>query len=147
MCFTPQLRRKAASLTSDALDLRRSVERYLKTAYVSRKERRDREQLLGGASDNVAVDAFLAERGHLASSHTMMDEISSAAENVMMNLKTQRTMLKGVHRKVLDVGQTLGLSNSLMKVIERRTTGDKVLVYGGMAVISLLLWLVIWHTR
>jgi golgi SNAP receptor complex member 2 len=129
------------------LEIRGAVERYLKTTFSTRKERRDREALLGGgghgAADTVAVDAFLQERGHLASSHTMLDEISSAAENVMGSLKTQRGVLKGVHRKVLDVGMRLGVSSSVMKLIERRTTGDKVIVYGGMTVLLLLLWIVV----
>ena len=62
-------------------------------------------------------------------------------------MREQRAVLKGAHRRVLDVGASLGLSSTLMRVIERRTTGDRIIVYGGMASVLLLLGLVVWFTR
>ena len=49
--------------------------------------------------------------------------------------------------KALEMSNTLGLSNSLMRVIQRRTTGDRVLVYGGMVVVCVLLYVVFRYTR
>ena len=46
------------------------------------------------------------------------------------------------HMKALQMANTLGLSNSLMRVIQRRTSGDKILVYGGMVLITVLLLIV-----
>ena len=37
--------------------------------------------------------------------------------------------MQRAHMKALEMANTLGLSNSLMRVIQRRTSGDKVLVY------------------
>jgi Golgi SNAP receptor complex protein 2 len=90
------------------------------------------------------VDSFLKERSSLLSSNAMMDEVAQAAESVMGALKDQRTVLKGAHKRVLDIATSLGVSNSLMKIIERRTVGDRVLVYGGSAFIVLLLVAVWW---
>ncbi len=135
------------SLYNDALDIRKAVERYLKLTYNSRKEKYDRDMLLNGrgtsTTDAVAVDAFLAERASLTRSHAVMDDITAAAENVLGSLKFQRNTLKNVHRKVLDVGSALGVSTNLMRMIERRTTGDKILVYGGMVIVTLLLLVVL----
>jgi Golgi SNAP receptor complex protein 2 len=72
----------------------------------------------------------------------MMDEVTAAASNVMGALRDQRNVLKGAHKRVLDISSSLGVSNSLLKIIERRTVGDKILVYGGSACILLLLFLV-----
>jgi Golgi SNAP receptor complex protein 2 len=92
----------------------------------------------------VAVDSSLRERAALLSSHAMLDEVAGAAGSVMGALREQRGVLKGAHRRVLDVAASLGVSNSLMKIIERRTVGDRVLVYGGSAFILLLLLAVWW---
>jgi Golgi SNAP receptor complex protein 2 len=87
-------------------------------------------------------DALLAERSSLASSHAMLDEFTAVAGSVLGSLRTQRGVLKSAHRKILNVASTLGLSNSVMRIIERRTTADKILVYGGMVLITLLLLVV-----
>jgi Golgi SNAP receptor complex protein 2 len=141
------LRKRAVLLAADAQALRHSVERFLKNNYAFRKEKNERSLLFGGAAsraESVAVDSFLRERTSLTSSHAMLDEVSAAAENVMGALQGQRTTLKVAHKRVLDIASSLGVSNSLMKIIERRTVGDKVLVYGGSAFISLLLLAVWW---
>lgn len=40
--------------------------------------------------------------------------------------------MQSAHRKLLDTLNSVGLSDSLMRVIERRQTLDKWIVYGGM---------------
>ncbi|RYE83652.1 MAG: hypothetical protein EOO65_03580 [Methanosarcinales archaeon] len=95
----------------------------------------------------VVVDHLLAERSSIASAHTMLDEFTSVADNVLGALRNQRGVLKGAHRKVLDVATRLGVSSSLMRIIERRTVADAVLVYGGMLLILLLIFFAWWFTR
>lgn len=77
----------------------------------------------------------------------MMDEVANVAGAVMGSLRDQRSVLKGAHKRVLDIASTLGVSSSLMKIIERRTAGDRILVYGGSAVIVLLILLLWWFRR
>ena len=43
-------------------------------------------------------------------------------------------------RKMLDVMNTLGVSESLLRAAERRMKMDKWIVYGGMAVFTLVLF-------
>lgn len=100
-----------------------------------------------GGTHSVAVDALVAERASLDSSHRLMDELSSVAGSVMSSLRSQRGVMKSAHKKVLDVSSVLGLSNTVMRLIERRTVADRMLVYGGMVFIMLLLALVWWLTR
>lgn len=45
---------------------------------------------------------------------------------------THPLCLQSAHRKVLDTLNSIGLSDSLLRVIDRRQTFDKLLVYGGM---------------
>ena len=40
--------------------------------------------------------------------------------------------VQGAHRKALDVLNSLGLSDGLLRVIDRRQRMDRVITYGGM---------------
>jgi Golgi SNAP receptor complex protein 2 len=54
----------------------------------------------------------------------------------------QRQRLRGVNRMVFDIGNRLGLSQSTMKIIERRDITDAYLVAGGMIVTILVIYFV-----
>lgn len=74
----------------------------------------------------------------------MVDEAIASADNVLGSLRTQRGSLKSAHRKALDVATSLGVSASIMGLISRRTTTDKILVYGGMLLIVLFVFMIWW---
>ena len=44
--------------------------------------------------------------------------------------------MQSAHKKMLDTLNSVGLSDSLLRVIDRRQTFDKLLVYGGMVKFS-----------
>ena len=69
----------------------------------------------------------------------------SAGNNALGNLRSQRETLKGAQKRILDIGNTLGLSNHTMKLIERRIHEDKYVVFGGMAITLLIIILVIYY--
>jgi Golgi SNAP receptor complex protein 2 len=52
--------------------------------------------------------------------------------SALSSLHTQRGHLKGAHRRALDVLNTLGLSSSLMRVIERKEGVNAAITYGCM---------------
>jgi len=76
-----------------------------------------------------------------------LDALTSNAYAVLSSLGQQRSSLKGVERKVLDFANTLGLSNNVIRTIERRQLVDKFIVYGGMLLTLALLWFVFVHMR
>lgn len=47
---------------------------------------------------------------------------------------------QNAHRKVLDMANILGLSNSILRVADRREAVDRLLVLGGVVVTSAFLW-------
>ncbi|XP_071399873.1 Golgi SNAP receptor complex member 2 isoform X2 [Centroberyx affinis] len=49
----------------------------------------------------------------------------------------------GTHKKMLDVANMLGLSNTVMRLIERRATQDKFIMIGGMLLTCVFMFLVI----
>ena len=50
---------------------------------------------------------------------------------------------QGTHKKMLDVANMLGLSNTVMRLIERRATQDKLIMIGGMVLTCVVIFLVI----
>jgi len=66
-----------------------------------------------------------------------------SGSSILDNLRDQRGKLKGAQRRLMDLGNTLGLSNTTMKYIERRAREDKYILLGGMALTMLVIILVI----
>ena len=63
------------------------------------------------------------------------------------SLRDQRYMIKGFKRKIIDVANTLNMTSTVIRLIERRSEGDKWVLFGGMAVVCLLMFFVIrWYT-
>ena len=55
--------------------------------------------------------------------------------------------LQGFRKKMLDVASFLGLSNTVMRHIEKRSEGDKWILFGGMLFTCFIMFLVIrWFT-
>jgi Golgi SNAP receptor complex protein 2 len=68
---------------------------------------------------------------------------------IIGSMAGQRERLKATHRKVLDVLNTVGLSDSVLRLVERRHRLDKILVYGGMITTVVLVGMVyyFWTSR
>jgi Golgi SNAP receptor complex protein 2 len=64
------------------------------------------------------------------------------AENVLNDIKEQSSLLKDVKRKILNVTNSLGLSNTLIRLIEKRNTSDKYVLYAGMFITCVIMFLV-----
>lgn len=63
--------------------------------------------------------------------------------SVLDSLRSQRGTLKGAQRRIIDMANTLGLSNHTMQLIKKRVTQDKYLLFGGMFVTCVIIVLVI----
>ena len=101
-----------------------------------------------GAHDRVHVRF---DRSQFADSFEaailQLDELTAHATASLNALMQQRNSLKGVQRKVLDLAQQLGLSNNVLRMIERRAFWDKVILYGGMLATLGLIWFVFKYMR
>lgn len=64
-----------------------------------------------------------------------------AGINILEGIRDQGITLKGARKKVLDLANTLGLSNTVMRMIERRSTQDKYILFAGMVIVLLCLYL------
>ena len=72
-----------------------------------------------------------------------MDDLLSHGQTILETLRDQRGMMKGIRKKMLDVASMLGMSNTVMRLIERRSEGDKYILFGGMIVTCVIMYIVV----
>ena len=78
-----------------------------------------------------------------ATTNIEMDRMIEHGENVLGSIKGQSEMLKGVKSKMLNVGNALGLSRTLIKMIDRRSVSDRYLLVIGMIVTCIIMFLTV----
>ena len=65
----------------------------------------------------------------------------------LQSLIGQRERLKGAHQKALDMLNLLGISQSVVRVMQRRNVTDRYIVYGGMAATTVFMYICYRLTR
>ncbi|ONK74288.1 uncharacterized protein A4U43_C03F4710 [Asparagus officinalis] len=74
-------------------------------------------------------------------SHIMVEEAYSTGVAILSKYAEQKDRLKIAQRKALDILNTVGLSNSVLKLIERRHRVDKWVAYAGMIITVILVYM------
>eukprot|EP00929_Paragymnodinium_shiwhaense_P029972 TRINITY_DN17069_c0_g1_i1.p1 TRINITY_DN17069_c0_g1~~TRINITY_DN17069_c0_g1_i1.p1 ORF type:complete len:217 (-),score=68.45 TRINITY_DN17069_c0_g1_i1:71-721(-) len=140
--------RRAANLEEDYTSIQSSIEKQCGHYFRAKKEEDDRKALFGdqerkkGADDEMS--GLLNERNSLNKSSAMLDDALDQGKAILGNLVDQNKVLKGARRKLLDAANVMGISASLVSVIDRRQKGDKWLIYGGM-VLTLFVLFSLWY--
>ena len=52
-------------------------------------------------------------------------------------------MIKGIKTKVIDVANTLNLSSTVIRLIEKRSARDKWVLFGGMIATCIVMFLIV----
>lgn len=98
----------------------------------------EREQLLNRRfapnSEEITInlDYAVQQQSSLNRAHNGVDEMLHTGQNALESLRSQRITLKGAHRKIVDMANTLGLSTHTMKLIKKRVSEDKIILIAGM---------------
>ena len=144
-------RQRVNQLKYECQHLQSALEALRQRRLARDQERRDREELLSRRfttndqrDTSIAIDAALQVNDRLQSSHRGMDNLLDMGNSVLTNLREQRGVLKGARRRLLDLANTLGMSNTVMRLTERRAAQDKVILFGGMLG-TLVVMYVIWR--
>lgn len=150
-------RQKILELREDTASIRRQAEYYHRMVRAKEKQEWDRENLLRrralsrkGKDTNVGVDADAENAMHdlsnestsLCKSNNMVHDMLLSGQVQLTNLIEQRSRMIGIKRVVLDISNKLGMTNFTMRVIKKRDLSDARLVYGGMVVMILLIFIV-----
>ncbi|XP_051160501.1 probable Golgi SNAP receptor complex member 2 [Leptopilina boulardi] len=92
---------------------------------------------------DIMIDHNSQHNNSLNNATRGVDDLISHGSGILENLRTQRMTLKGAHKRLIDIGNTLGLSNTTMRLIEQRARQDGFILIGGMLFTVLVIVLVI----
>ena len=122
--------------------------------YERERWEREREELLhtkfttnansnaeNGSDTAILIDRALEHNAALQRSNRGVDDLLSHGQTILDSLRDQRGMMKGIRKKMLDVASMLGMSNTVMRLIERRSDGDKYVLFGGMIVTCVIMYI------
>ena len=112
------------------------------------REEAEREALLSKtftANDHVdiTIDHNAQHNSSLRNAVHGVDDLIQSGSSILDSLRSQRITLKGAHKRLIDIGNTLGLSNTTMRFIEQRTRQDGFILVGGMIFTCIVMVLVI----
>eukprot|EP01134_Creolimax_fragrantissima_P002534 CFRG2534T1 len=130
----------------DVQRLQTSYDNYVNRRDQMAREAEEREQLLmntnfsANTETSILMDeAMQRENNGLQDANRGLDELLGAGSNILSDLVLQKRTLKGAQRRVLDIASTLGLSQSVMRLIDRRQDVDKLILVGGIIVTLLVM--------
>ena len=108
-----------------------------------RAQAHNERQQLFDYSENIrnrdATSNMLSANEHLQSSIDMIDDMTDHSGAVKTMLKEQGARFKKLRKSVLSMLSTLGLSNSVIRVIQQREWTDSFLIFGCM-IFTLFFW-------
>ncbi|KAK0044903.1 Golgi SNAP receptor complex member 2 [Biomphalaria pfeifferi] len=149
----PVARRANAKMRVDQLKydcqhLQSSMRQLQHKRYMKEQEEYERESLLSrkfttNEQDTaITIDPALQHHTKLNESSRQMDNLLGHGGSILTSLRDQRVTLKGAHRRLLDITNTLGLTNTVMRLIEKRTSQDKIIMVVCMLICCLVMYLV-----
>ncbi|XP_039595934.1 Golgi SNAP receptor complex member 2 [Polypterus senegalus] len=150
----PPNRRQNAKLRVDQLKydvqhLQTGLRNFQHRRYAREAQEQEREELMArtfttnDADTSIPIDDTLQINTSLHNAHRGIDDLLGSGSSILDGLREQRNTLKGAHKKMLDVANMLGLSNTVMQLIEKRAFQDKFLLIGGMVVTCIVMVLVV----
>ncbi|WIA22152.1 hypothetical protein OEZ85_004488 [Tetradesmus obliquus] len=141
-------KRKVEQVSDEADFLRQSLDRFGGRQVARQREAADREELLAraemGRQIKDAMDEEAAVMGHVTRSRRMMSEMFEQGGSILANMSQNRERIKRAQKKMLDVLNSVGMGESVLRMIERRHKADVYLALGGMGTIGLLTFGLIW---
>ncbi|NXG46206.1 GOSR2 protein, partial [Psilopogon haemacephalus] len=150
----PPSKRQSAKLRVDQLKydvqhLQTALSNFQHRRQAREEQERQRQELLArtftanDSATSIPIDESLQFSEALQSAHRGVDELLGSGSSILQGLRDQRVTLKGTQKKLLDVANMLGLSNTVMRLIEKRALQDKYLMAGGMLLTCLLMLLIV----
>lgn len=143
-------------LKYDVRHLQSSFQTCQAKLYERERIERERQELLhtkfttnadansANASDtSILIDRALEHNSALQRSNRYVDDLLDHGQSIFENLRDQRSFMKNIRKKTLDISSMLGMSSTVMRLIDRRQEGDKYLLFGGMIVTCVIMYLVV----
>ncbi|XP_021281830.1 membrin-11 [Herrania umbratica] len=138
-------KRKVEQVVEEADSLKDSLDKYSMRNQRRMLEAKERAELLGRANGESAhvlriFDEEAQAMQSVRNSSRMLQESFATGTAILSKYAEQRERLKRAQRKALDVLNTVGLSNSVLRLIERRNRVDRWIKYVGMVLTVIILY-------
>ncbi|KAJ6801272.1 membrin-11-like [Iris pallida] len=141
-------RRKVEQVAAEVDFLKGSLDRLSLRQQKRMQEAKERAELIervNGESSHILriFDDEAKAMQSARNSHMVLEEAYSTGVAILSKYAEQRDRLKNAQRKALDILNTVGLSNHVLKLVERRHRVDKWIAYSGMiatVVVVYLFW-------
>ncbi|KAM9597384.1 uncharacterized protein ACIGJ3_023634 [Trichechus inunguis] len=91
----------------------------------------------------IPMDESLQFNSSLYKVHHGMDDLIAGGHSILERLRAQRLTLKGTQKKIVDIANMLGLSNTVMRLIEKQAFQDRYFMIGGMLLTCVVMVLVV----
>ncbi|KAL9959146.1 hypothetical protein ACROYT_G036236 [Oculina patagonica] len=140
---------KVDQLTYDLRHLKTGFNNYQHRKMMKEQEEREREELLNrrfttnSGETSIMIDHALQHHSALENADRGISDLLGSGSSILTSLRDQRLTLKGAHKRILDIASTLGLSNTVMRLIDKRATQDKWIVFGGIIVTCIIMFFVV----
>ncbi|KAG6386188.1 hypothetical protein SASPL_155079 [Salvia splendens] len=146
--WVPLKTKKVEQVSEEAESFRASLDRYTSRHQKRVQEAQERAELFRRPSGDAHVLRIFDEESQAAESvrrsSRLLEDSFATGVAILSKYSEQRDHLKRAQRKALDVLNTLGLSNSLLRLIERRSRFDKWIKYAGMTV-TIIIVVMFWR--
>ncbi|GLI61414.1 hypothetical protein VaNZ11_003609 [Volvox africanus] len=141
-------KRKVEQVSEELDSIRHALERHTRRESRREAEQREREELLdrgeSGRKAKQEMDEEALVAGSVQRSKRYLEEMYDAGANILVNMAGNRERLKSAQKKALDVLNSVGLGESMLRLIERRQRLDMYTAYGGMIFIVVVITFCVW---
>lgn len=137
-------KRKISELRQESATLRQqgqASDNYRRRTYQAERDELLRRRRRGGGEESD-LQNLSQEAQSLDQSHYMVNSMIGQGEANLSELVVQRQRLRGVRGVLTDIGNRLGVTQSTMRIIERRDITDAYLVAAGMVITCIVFYLV-----
>ena len=143
-------RRKIQELREDAVAIRRQGQHYDRIVNTNVRHQKERDQLLTrrrqrkqySSTEEQDLSNLADEAQSWQQSHYMVNDLIGQGEAQLAGLVEQRGRLGGITRFMGQIGDSLNISNSTMKIIERRDVTDAYFVLAGCVITCIVIYFV-----
>ncbi|OQR73073.1 Golgi SNAP receptor complex member 2-like [Tropilaelaps mercedesae] len=138
---------KVDQLKYDARHLKTAQENMRRKREEKRAHERNREELLHRtfrANDtSIDMDHMLAFHTKAQDANRNVDDLISHGGSILDSLREQKARLVRSQKQIFDILNQLGMSNTVMRLIEKRGSQDKYILFGGMVATCIIMILIV----
>jgi golgi SNAP receptor complex member 2 len=139
-------RQRVKGLRQRSEAMRSELDRFYRQRH-EQNSKKERDELIGRRARQAGggVEALQKEQIKVNAAADRVTDMLELGSAVLEDLTKSRSVFKSAHAKALNVMNWLGLSDTVLRMSQRREKQDQMLVYGGMLVTTLIIGALIYY--